>query len=233
VSLRVLVTAGATQVPIDRVRAITNVFTGRTGTQIAAAIAALPGAEVRLLTSAPHRAQEWGLPASVKVRGYTTFDELRDLMQASIAQERWPSAIVHSAAVSDYLVEAVSDGAGHALDGGGKIDGKHDRLVVTLAKAPKIVDLVRAPWGFTGMLVKFKLTVGRTDAELEAISRASMRHSHANAIVANDLSWATERAMVLVGDQPAEQVPRAGLAQRVAELVRSAMSAGMSAGMSA
>jgi len=233
VSLRVLVTAGATQVPIDRVRAITNVFTGRTGTQIAAAIAALPGAEVRLLTSAPHRAQEWGLPASVKVRGYTTFDELRDLMQASIAQERWPSAIVHSAAVSDYLVQSVGDGSGRALDDGGKISSEHERLVVTLVKAPKIVDLIRAPWGFTGMLVKFKLTVGRTDAELEAISRASMRHSHANAIVANDLSWATERAMVLVGDQPAEQVPRAGLAQRVAELVRSAMSAGMSAGMSA
>ena len=120
-SLRVLVTAGATQVPIDRVRAITNVFTGRTGTQVAAAIAALPGTEVRLLTSAPHRTQEWGLPASVDVRGYTSFDELRDLMQASIAHERWPGAIVHSAAVSDYLVERVSDAAGHALDAGGKM----------------------------------------------------------------------------------------------------------------
>ena len=104
----IVVTAGATQVPIDRVRAITNVFTGRTGTQVAAAIAALPGTEVRLLTSAPYRAQEWGLPSSVKVSGYTTFDELHDLMQASIVQERWPSAIVHSAAVSDYLVEQVS-----------------------------------------------------------------------------------------------------------------------------
>lgn len=222
-TLRVLVTAGATQVPIDRVRAITNVFTGRTGTQVAAAIAALPGTEVRLLTSAPHRTQEWGLPASVDVRGYTSFDELRELMHASIAHERWPGAIVHSAAVSDYLVERVSDAAGHALDAGGKIASEHERLVVTLVKAPKLVDLIRTPWGFTGMLVKFKLTVGRTDAELETIARASMHHSHAEAIVANDLAWAAERAMVLVGDQPVEQVPRAGLAQRVAALVRSAM----------
>jgi len=225
VSLRVLVTAGATQVSIDRVRAITNVFTGRTGTQVAAAIAALPGTEVRLLTSAPHRTQEWGLPASVDVRGYTSFDELRDLMQASIAHERWPGAIVHSAAVSDYLVEQVSDAAGHALDAGGKIASEHERLVVTLVKAPKLVDLIRAPWGFTGTLIKFKLTVGRTDADLEAIARASMHHSRAEAIVANDLAWAAERAMVLVGDQPVEQVPRAGLAQRVASLVRSAMPA--------
>jgi phosphopantothenate-cysteine ligase/phosphopantothenoylcysteine decarboxylase/phosphopantothenate--cysteine ligase len=225
VSLRVLVTAGSTQVPIDRVRAITNVFTGRTGTQVAAAIAALPGTEVRLLTSAPYRAQEWGLPPSVKVSGYTTFDELRDLMQASIAQERWPGAIVHSAAVSDYLVEGVADASGRALGAGGKIASEHERLVITLVKAPKLVDLIRQPWGFNGTLIKFKLTVGRSDAELEAIARASMRHSGADAIVANDLAWAAERAMVLVGDRPVEQVQRAGLAERVAELVRGARSA--------
>ena len=224
-SLRVLVTAGSTQVPIDRVRAITNVFTGRTGTQVAAAIAALPGTEVRLLTSAPYRAQEWGLPPSVKVSGYTTFDELRDLMQASIAQERWPGAIVHSAAVSDYLVEGVADASGRALGAGGKIASEHERLVITLVKAPKLVDLIRQPWGFNGTLIKFKLTVGRSDAELEAIARASMRHSGADAIVANDLAWAAERAMVLVGDRPVEQVQRAGLAERVAELVRGARSA--------
>jgi phosphopantothenate-cysteine ligase/phosphopantothenoylcysteine decarboxylase/phosphopantothenate--cysteine ligase len=223
--MRVLVTAGATQVPIDRVRAITNVFTGRTGTQVAAAIAALPGAQVRLLTSAPYRAQEWGLPPSVKVSGYTTFDELRDLMQASIAQERWPGAIVHSAAVSDYLVEGVADASGRALGAGGKIASEHERLVITLVKAPKLVDLIRQPWGFNGTLIKFKLTVGRSDAELEAIARASMRHSGADAIVANDLAWAAERAMVLVGDRPVEQVQRAGLAERVAELVRGARSA--------
>ena len=224
-SLRVLVTAGSTQVPIDRVRAITNVFTGRTGTQVAAAIAALPGAQVRLLTSAPYRAQEWGLPPSVKVSGYTTFDELRDLMQASIAQERWPGAIVHSAAVSDYRVESVGDASGRALEAAGKIASEHERLVITLVKAPKLVDLIRVPWGFAGTLVKFKLTVDRTDAELEAIARASMRHSGADAIVANDLAWAHERAMVLVGDRPVEQVQRAGLAERVAELVRGARSA--------
>ena len=33
--LNVLVTAGNTQTPLDRVRAITNIFSGRTGTRIA------------------------------------------------------------------------------------------------------------------------------------------------------------------------------------------------------
>ena len=35
--MKILVTAGNTQVPIDRVRCITNIFSGRTGTRINAA----------------------------------------------------------------------------------------------------------------------------------------------------------------------------------------------------
>ncbi len=219
-TMRVLVTAGCTQVPIDRVRAITNVFTGRTGTQVAAAIAALPDTSVRLLTSAAPRAREWGLPAAVEVQEYTTFDELAALMQRSVQTECWPSAIVHSAAVSDYLVESVAGDGGASVRSDGKIDSSNERLVVTLTKAPKLVDRVRTPWGFDGALIKFKLTVGQTDAALESIARASMLHSHADAIVANDLAWAADRAMLIEGARPAEHVERAGLATRVAMCVR-------------
>jgi phosphopantothenate-cysteine ligase len=116
------------------------------------------------------------------------------------------------------------DAAGTALDPSGKIDSEGERIMVSLVKAPKLVDFIRTPWGFTGTLVKFKLTVGKTDAELEAIARTSMRHSRAEAIVANDLAWAAERAMVLVGDRPVEHVRRAELAERVAALVRTASS---------
>lgn len=218
-TLRVLVTAGSTQVPIDRVRAVTNVFTGRTGSQIAGACAANPACQVRLLTSAPHRAAGWGVPSSVDLVPYTTFDDLRAVMERCIAMERWPTAIVHSAAVSDYLVESVRGGSGAAVATDGKITSDHERLVVTLAKAPKLVDLIRDPWGFTGMLVKFKLTVGMDDAALESVARASMEHSRADAIVANDLAWANERAMLLRPGAPREQIGRSDLAVRVAHLV--------------
>ena len=50
--LRVLVTAGNTQTPIDRVRCLTNVFTGRTGGRLALE-AFDRGHEVTLLTSHP------------------------------------------------------------------------------------------------------------------------------------------------------------------------------------
>ena len=50
--MNVLVTAGNTQTPIDRVRCITNVFTGRTGAQVALE-AHRRGHAVTLLTSHP------------------------------------------------------------------------------------------------------------------------------------------------------------------------------------
>jgi phosphopantothenate-cysteine ligase/phosphopantothenoylcysteine decarboxylase/phosphopantothenate--cysteine ligase len=50
--MNVLVTAGNTQTPIDRVRCITNVFSGRTGARVAMEAAAR-GHQVALLTSHP------------------------------------------------------------------------------------------------------------------------------------------------------------------------------------
>ncbi|HVL11743.1 MAG TPA: phosphopantothenoylcysteine decarboxylase, partial [Gemmata sp.] len=50
--MNVLVTAGNTQTPVDRVRCITNIFSGRTGGQIAAR-AYDRGHAVTLLTSHP------------------------------------------------------------------------------------------------------------------------------------------------------------------------------------
>ena len=48
--MRLLVTAGNTQVQIDRVRSITNIFTGKTGGRIAL-VAHAAGHSVTLLTS--------------------------------------------------------------------------------------------------------------------------------------------------------------------------------------
>ena len=52
--MKILVTAGNTQTPIDRVRCITNIFSGKTGAQIALE-AHRHGHSVVLLTSHPGR----------------------------------------------------------------------------------------------------------------------------------------------------------------------------------
>ena len=114
--------------------------------------------------------------------------------------------IFHAAAVSDYLSAGVySTDAGTTFTGGcwlgdeprmvdraaGKA-GKSDEpeLWLRLVRAPKLVDRIREPWGYTKLLVKFKLEVGISEAELEAIGERSRLQSKADMMVANTLEGA-------------------------------------------
>src|SRR4051812_19507999 len=106
----ILVTAGNTLVPIDRVRCITNIFTGKTGAAIALAAHAR-GHGVTLLTSHPEAMAELHQEATPPdgrwtMRRYTLFNELRQQLAALIEGGRL-DAIIHCAAVSDYLAEGV------------------------------------------------------------------------------------------------------------------------------
>src|SRR5262245_56585017 len=103
--MRILVTAGNTQVPIDRVRCLTNIFTGRTGASLAACAHAR-GHDVMLLTSHPEAVAELmsAKPPSEpwQMRRFITFDDLHREMAALIGGGGL-DAVIHCAAVSDYL----------------------------------------------------------------------------------------------------------------------------------
>ena len=83
-SMKLLVTAGNTQTPIDRVRCITNIFSGRTGAAIAVA-AHDRGHDVTLCTSHPEVIE--AIPANRsrsatdwRVEKYRTFEDLESLL---------------------------------------------------------------------------------------------------------------------------------------------------------
>ena len=65
--MRILVTAGNTQAPVDRVRCLTNIFSGRTGTRIALE-ARQNGHTVGLLTSHPDAVSQLAGGTSPPVR---------------------------------------------------------------------------------------------------------------------------------------------------------------------
>lgn len=207
--MKVLVTAGSTIVPIDKVRAISNIFSGRTGTAIAEYFAR-KGAEVTLITSNPSLARHGATP-QVKVKAYRTFKQLYNLMKKEIASVAY-DAVIHSAAVSDYEVAGVyveQDGDSLVKIGNsGKVSSKYKNLYLRLTPTVKIIDLVRTPWGFSGILVKFKLEVGITDEELLKIARQSIKVSGADFIVANCLEWSTLYAYVLNGKGMRTKVSR-------------------------
>src|SRR5437016_610510 len=108
--MNILVTAGNTLVPVDKVRCITNNFTGRTGAGIALA-AHDRGHTVTLLTSHPEAVpdlREGGVPADPRwqVRRYRTFDDLQERM-AELIRKGGLDVVAHTAAVSDYRAEGI------------------------------------------------------------------------------------------------------------------------------
>lgn len=233
--MNVLVTAGNTQAPIDRVRCITNVFTGRTGTQIAVE-ASRRGHQVTLLTSHPQvlRAAAPALDVgAVTLEEYRTFEDLKGLMAAMVPGGKF-DVLIHAAAVSDYMVAGIyapvtgtvfdpTTGAwahGKMVDvSAGKVKSHHSELWMRLTQTPKLADLVRSPWGFRGVFVKFKLEVGLTDAELQEVAARSREQSDAELIVANTLEG--KDTVAWIGDRVGgwERVKRADLAKRLMDRV--------------
>jgi phosphopantothenate---cysteine ligase (CTP) len=235
--MKILVTAGNTQTPIDRVRCITNIFSGRTGAQIAAS-AFERGHDVVLLTSNPEvlesipakrerKFPEWRLIT------YRTFDDLEVTMSEEISDDFF-AAIIHAAAVSDYQpvgVFALAPGTTfdpddlawdsttqrpHVKDvSRGKVKSSHPELWLRLIPTPKLVDKIRADWGFKGLLVKFKLEVGLSEAELiEGAERARL-HSNADLITANTLEGMNDWAIIGSGANSYQKVPRNQLAEHL------------------
>ncbi|MEK9186112.1 MAG: phosphopantothenoylcysteine decarboxylase [Patescibacteria group bacterium] len=217
--MRVLVTAGSTETPIDQVRSIGNIFKGSTGFQIAHKFSAfLPKNKVTLLTSNAYHMDGFNFGRCVKFR---TFDELAELMEKEIRTGNY-EVIIHSAAVSDYKVDSVmllENGVLKSIDASKKVSGSHKELYLKLIPTIKLIDQIRIPWGFNGKLVKFKLQVRISDEELLVIAKKSMADSKADFIVANCLEWVRERAYIISKDGSYESVKRTYLAEALLEKV--------------
>jgi phosphopantothenoylcysteine synthetase/decarboxylase len=239
--MNILVTAGNTLVPIDRVRCITNIFTGKTGASIALAGHAR-GHTVTLLTSHPEAMAELHQEATPPngrwtMRRYTLFEELRQQM-ASLIEGARLDAIIHCAAVSDYLAEGVyapAPGSHFDADTGAwragsgpprlidrqalKVKSDEPELWLRLVRAPKLIDQIRSPWGFRGLLVKFKLEVGTTEELLLQVAEASRQHSQADLMVANTLEDSAHSAYLGPLDGGYQKVSRRDLAACLIQVV--------------
>lgn len=182
--MRWLVTAGGTREPIDAVRVLANLSTGRLGAAVADAARAA-GHEVLLL-----HAGDAATAASdiARERFVTTAD-----LQALLARHA-PAAdvVVHAAAVADYLPSGVP----------GKIDSERDELVLRLHRAPKLIDALRDQCPH-GLLVGFKLTAGEDEAARLARAREQLERTRVDAVVVNDvghIGWDDHEAVVVGRD---------------------------------
>jgi len=178
---RILITAGGTREPIDTVRYIGNLSSGRTASRLADELTA---AGHRVTWLGAEDAIEPGLPC--EVARFSSYADLASRLQKLLAETEF-DVVIHAAAVSDFSVAAVSTLEGSPLDNGrGKLSSGSE-LLLRLKPNPKLLDLLRG-WSKNPHLsvIGFKLTDTADQQErLEAVKK-QLHGSSVDAVVHND-----------------------------------------------
>ncbi|MGD8346883.1 MAG: phosphopantothenoylcysteine decarboxylase [Lysobacterales bacterium] len=180
--MKILVTAGGTEEPLDGVRYIGNLSTGLTGLNIARTFGA-HGWDVYLLHG--RRVDVSGLDC--ETNAFRTFDDLGSSLKALLETHHF-DAVVHLAAVSDYRLASIElDGEVLPADTTGKIESGHE-LVLRLAPNPKLLDSLKQ-WSANPdiRIVAFKLTNDPDPARRKTAIEDLLARGTAEFVVHNDL----------------------------------------------
>lgn len=190
--MKILVTGGGSEEPIDNVRAVCNFSTGRTSAFLADYFCE-KGNEVVELVS------ERGVkPQKAKFITYKTFSQLKDSLEKECKSGNY-DAVIHAAAVSDYSPYVVIvDGKEFPVGSFSKIPAGTE-LTVKMKKNPKLVDSIKSWCGKAAAVIAFKLTSNATEAERKiAVNKIFSANQDIclvpDFVVSNDLSEITQDA---------------------------------------
>ena len=172
--MRILVTSGATREPIDAVRFLSNVSTGRTGALLADAFAQHGDAVTLLHGEGAVR------PASASAVATEAFSSTANL-QAQLRRLLGTGgfdAVIHCAAVSDYRP---------AETHGGKLSSYAPELTLHLVPTPKLLPELKHYAPRPLKVIGFKLTSG-ADAKERGLAVAKLfAAGTVDAVIHNDM----------------------------------------------
>ena len=182
--MKVLITSGGTEEPIDGVRAITNFSSGKTGAVIADLFYE-NGADVVLLHS--YKAVK---PVKVsKMDSYRTFNDLALKLKKYIATGNF-DAVIHLAAVSDFSVDYIetNDGKRFSPELSGKIPSEAE-IKICLKKNFKILDRLKdyCTDCLKPKIVGFKLTDSDSQQEKDKAIEKAVKTGCVDFLVHNNL----------------------------------------------
>lgn len=163
--IRVLITAGRTEEPIDPVRVVTNRSSGRTGMELVSAFGAT-GASVELVAGRV----DVSMPAFCPVTRVTTADEMLAAVMTRLAGT---DVLVMCAAVADYRPVRMSSTKRHEAG-----------LSLRLARTPDILKQVAVERRKTG---RPRVVVGFSLDDSLARAHQKLRSKRLDVIVANPL----------------------------------------------
>ncbi len=192
---KILITGGGCREAIDGVRFVTNMSTGRTSAFLADALCGQGFAVTAVMGAGAALPQN----SAVQLLRYESGEELLatvlTALQAAEAENEPYTAVIHAAAVSDFIPDTVTTG-GATYKAGKALKKLHSgaTMTVTFRAAPKIADRIRAAVGERATLMCFKLTNGATEDERQQAVEKLVSHSAADYVIRNDLTEITGAA---------------------------------------
>lgn len=182
--LKVLVTAGGTQEPIDTVRVISNLSSGKTGVVISEVLTH-QGCDVTLLQA--HSSQ---VPSSqLKVLRFTSFADLNEKLENELKNNSY-DMIVHAAAVSDYSVESVEvQSKKYSPLIIPKVSSSEEHMSIHLKRNFKIINRLKDYSQNKDIdVIAFKLTSHASSEDRQLAVQKLFSEAHVDAVVHNDLT---------------------------------------------
>jgi phosphopantothenoylcysteine decarboxylase/phosphopantothenate--cysteine ligase len=175
---KILITSGGTQEPIDAVRCITNLSTGKTGAFLADQFISA-GYDITYL-----HGKTAVLPSqSCSTHEFGSFQSLQSLMKSELQKNNFV-CVIHLAAVSDYSVESDHLKSKWPSDQG---------LVLHLKPNPKILNSIKSyathdSFSTNPLVIGFKLTVNLDKPKQYLAVEKLFSNSNVDYVVQNDLN---------------------------------------------
>jgi phosphopantothenoylcysteine decarboxylase/phosphopantothenate--cysteine ligase len=203
-----LVTAGPTCEPLDQVRRLTNLSTGRLGVELAAFLSDA-GHRVTLLLGA--QATWHGPRRADVVEVFDTTSSLRDRLAAHAGAN--VEAVFHAAAVSDFAFGRVwskSPSGALAELKAGKLSTGDGVLLAELKPTAKLIASLRN-WFPQARLVGWKYEVDGTQQEALTSGRNQIELNRTDACVANGPAYGPGFGWITLAQPPVHLPDRAAL----------------------
>ncbi len=181
--MRLLITFGPSYEPLDGARRLTNMSTGRLGTELANAFWAA-GWHVHCL-----RGEGSSFLGPLHVRDletFTTNDDLAGRLERLSRAEPF-DVVLHAAALCDYRVSRVFGADGQEIMSP-KIATRNGRLTLELEPAAKLLPKLRS-WFSTARLVGWKYELAGTQLEALEMAWRQVRQNRIDACVLNGAAY--------------------------------------------
>jgi phosphopantothenoylcysteine synthetase/decarboxylase len=195
--MRIVITAGPSYEPLDKVRRLSNFSTGELGTLLAEGFAE---AEHNVICFRGI-ASTFAAPLyPVEVIPFTTNDDLAASLYALPAREE-VAMVFHAAALCDFRVTEITDAKGEAI-AGGKVSSRAGALKLTLEPAPKLIATLRRLFP-ASILVGWKYEVEGVTNDVVAKGRAQIDDYLTDACVLNGAGYGSGFGVISRGGERA------------------------------